>query len=229
MQLLLAEKETRGGYSGLGSWLVESNDGGRTWSEPRQIAPDYYCSSPIRELEDGRLILGLYREGGGDANGAVTISEDKGKTWGKPIDIDNGGLRLDAETDIIPLENGLLYAAQRTEKESMRYATSDNGGLTWTVSQPMGFPGHCPYLHRSPENVIVCAHRIPNTSLHYSTDECKTWSGNVLVDDVGGAYPSMTTLHDGSILIVYYEEGEGSSIRARKLRAKPDGVEWLTW
>jgi len=222
-------KKPEGGYEGLGSWLVESSDGGETWSEPRPIAADYYCSSPIRELPDGRLILGLYRESDADANGAVAISDDKGKTWGAPVNIDNGGLRLDAETDVIRLKDGRLYAAQRTAKESMRFSTSADGGQTWRVSEPMGFPGHSTYLHRSPEDVIVCAHRIPNTSLHYSVDECATWSGNVPVDDVGGAYPSLATLKDGSLLIVYYEEGSGSSIRARKFRATRDGIEWLKW
>jgi hypothetical protein len=61
------------------------------------------------------------------------------------------------------------------------------------------------------------AHRLPATSLHVSLDECKTWGTNVPVDSVGGAYPSMVTLKDGSILIVYYEEGHGSSIRAKAL------------
>lgn len=71
------------------------------------------------------------------------------------------------------------------------------------------------------------AHRLPDTSLHYSTDECKTWSDNILVDHVGGAYPSMVTLNDGSILIVYYEEGAGSSIRAKCFRATSNGIEWI--
>lgn len=218
-----------GGWTGLGSWLVESADGGKTWSEPRQISPDYYCSAPVRELPDKTLILGLYRETDKDANGAVTISTDMGKTWSAPINIDNGGLRLDAETDVIRLKDGRLYAAQRTAEESMRYAVSEDNGKTWSVSNPMGFPGHCPYLHRSPEGIILCAHRKPNTSLHYSPDECKTWSPNVEVDTCGGAYPSMVTLKDGGILIVYYEEGTGSSIRARKFRVSKDGVTWLSW
>ncbi|HNT86313.1 MAG TPA: sialidase family protein [Candidatus Hydrogenedentes bacterium] len=216
-------------WEGLGSWLVASTDNGKTWSEPRRIAEDYYCSAPIRILSDGTLILGLYRETGDDANGAVTLSKDMGATWSAPIDIDNGGLRLDAETDIIELADGRLYAAQRTRSESMRYAISEDRGKTWSVSKPMGFPGHCPHLHRSPEGVIVCAHRVPNTSLHYSTDECVTWSENVIIDEVGGAYPSMATLKDGSILIVYYEEGAGSSIRARKFRATKEGIQWLEW
>ncbi len=217
------------GYRGIGSWLVESSDSGKTWSEARLIS-SYYCSSPIRELKNGDLILGLYDETGDDAFGAVIISKDKGKSWTPPVDIPNGGLRLDAETDVIELKDGRLYAAQRTSSESMRFSISKDGGLTWSVSKPMGFPGHCPYLYRTPNDIILCAHRLPKTSLHYSLDECATWSDNVPVDEQNhGAYPSMVALKDGSILIVYYEEGDGSSIRARKFNVSKQGFEWLTW
>lgn len=72
------------------------------------------------------------------------------------------------------------------------------------------------------------AHRLPSTSLHYSLDEGQTWSENIVVYKVGGAYPSMVTLKDDTILIVYYEEGDRSSIRAKRFRAKPSGIEWLS-
>jgi hypothetical protein len=221
--------DSAGGYRGLGSWLVESADGGATWSDPRLIVSDYYCSAPIRVLGDGSLILGLYREDSRDANGAVTRSEDAGTTWSPPIDIDNGGMRLDAETDVIELPGGRLYAAQRTAMESMRYSISSDAGRTWSVSVPIGFPGHCPYLLRTPDGILLLAHRKPATSLHYTVDDGRTWSENVLVDDVGGAYPSMVTMNDGSVLIVYYEEGDGSNIRARKFRASRDGISWIEW
>ncbi|MCC6795331.1 MAG: exo-alpha-sialidase [Candidatus Hydrogenedentes bacterium] len=221
-------KKADGGYRGLGSYVSESGDAGKTWSTPRIIST-YYCSAPIRELKNGNLVLGLYQDEGGDAWGAVTISTDKGATWSRPYDIPNGGLRLDAETDVIELKDGALYAAQRTEKESMRFSKSTDGGKTWSVSEPMGFPGHCPYLHRTPDGIVLIAHRVPNTSLHYSLDDCATWSQNVPVDSVGGAYPGFVNLNDGSVLIVYYEEGEGSSIRARKFKATANGIEWLTW
>jgi photosystem II stability/assembly factor-like uncharacterized protein len=217
------------GYTGLGSWLVESRDGGKTWSDARQMVADYYCSSPIRELKDGRLVLGLYRETEQDANGAIIVSDDHGVTWNTPTDIANGGLRLDAETDVIELNGGGLFAAERTATESMRFSISTDRGQTWSVSAPIGFPGHSPYLHRAPDGTLLLAHRLPQTSLHFSRDDGATWSENVPVDDFIGAYPSMVTLRDGAILIVYYEEGGDSNIRARKFRATAGGVEWLTW
>jgi hypothetical protein len=223
-QLRKAER----GYTFHGSWMVVSDDAGRSWSPPRLIAEQYACSSPIRELPDGRLELGLYRETEKSAIGAVIISEDGGKSWGKVIDIDNGGHPFDAETDVIRLKDGSLYAVERSPGESMGYSLSKDGGKTWSVSKLIGFPGHCPYLLRTREDVILLAHRLPNTSLHYSLDECKTWSQNVLIDGVSGAYPSMVNLRDGSVLIVYYEEGPGSNIRARRCRAGKSGIEWLS-
>lgn len=223
------ESDGKGGYRGLGTWIVESSDAGKTWSDARQMVADYYCSSPVRELKDGTLLLGLYRENDADANGAVLVSKDHGAIWSSPINIANGGLRLDAETDVIEMKDGRLFAAERTAKESMRYSISTDRGQTWSVSAPVGFPGHSPYLHRTRDGILLLAHRLPQTSLHYSLDDGATWSDSVLVDDFIGAYPSMVTLDDGSVLIVYYEEGDGSNIRARKFRATRGGIEWLRW
>ena len=216
-------------WRGLGSWIIASDDHGRTWSAPRRIAVEYYCSSPVRELPDGRLILGLYRQDETGSRGAVTASDDGGMTWAEPVDIPNGGYRLDAETDVIPLRDGSLYAIQREPETTMCWSVSKDGGRSWSVSRPVGFPGHCPYLLRAPGDIILLAHRLPRTSLHYSFDEGRTWSANVMIDDVPGAYPSMALLGDGSVLVVYYEEGEGSDIRARRFQAMRDGIVWLTF
>jgi hypothetical protein len=211
-------------WTGLGTWLVTSDDLGKTWSAARPIYADYYCSSPIRELPDGRLVLGLYAEREKTALGAMGISDDGGKTWRKAADIPNGGFKLDAETDVLRRNDGSLYAVQR---DQMCYAISTDRGATWSVSKAIGFPGHCPYLLRTKDDIVLLAHRVPATSLHYSLDDCRTWSENVPVDEVGGAYPSMGNLKDGSVLIVYYEEGAGSSIRAKRFRATRDGIQWL--
>jgi photosystem II stability/assembly factor-like uncharacterized protein len=218
-----------GEWDGLGTWLIESSDLGRTWSKPRRVSADYYCSSPIRLLSDGRLMLGLYRQDGEKAWGAVTTSGDDGRTWGPVVDIPNGGWKLDAETDIIPIADGRILAVEREPATSMCSSISADGGRTWSVSQPLGFPGHCPYLLRTSGGVLLLAHRLPGTSLHYSFDEGRTWSENVPVDERIGAYPSMVELKDGTVLIIYYEEGAGSNIRARRFRLGHGGLEWLTF
>ena len=115
---LAKSEDSRQNWVGQGTWMVTSDDLGRNWSQPRQITADAYCSAPIRELSDGRLILGLYRETNGSAHGAVTYSDDGGETWSEVIDIDNGGYKLDAETDIIELS-----MAGSMPPNARRYAT----------------------------------------------------------------------------------------------------------
>ena len=181
----------------------------------------------MRELPGGRLILGLYRQDERGSSGAVIFSDDGGATWKPVVEIPNGGYKLDAETDLISLQDGTLLAAEREPATTMCRSVSKDGGETWSVSTPLGFPGHCPYLLRAPGDILLLAHRLPQTSLHYSLDEGKTWSANVMIDDVLGAYPSLVNLKDGTVLVVYYEEGEGSSIRARRFRATRDGIAWL--
>jgi hypothetical protein len=212
------------GYEGLGSWLIESADSGETWSEPRQLSATHYCSSPIRVLSTGRLILGLYVQDKNVSQGSVIFSDDGGRTWQPEVLIDNAGMKLDAETDIVELRDGTLFAAQRPEMAS---AKSSDRGASWTTSKSMGFAGHCPYFLRTDSGAIVLAYRLPQTSLRFSRDEAETWSENVVVDEVGGAYPSMVNLKDGSVLIVYYEEGEGSNIRARRFQIDTAGLKWL--
>jgi sialidase-1 len=213
------------GYEGLGSWLMESSDGGQSWSEPRQLSTTHYCSSPIRILSSGRLILGLYVQDKTVSQGSVIFSDDGGRNWQPEVLIDNAGMKLDAETDIIELRDGSLFAAQRPVMAS---AKSKDGGASWTASKQMDFAGHCPYFLRTNTGEIVLAYRLPQTSLRFSRDEAETWSENVLVDEVGGAYPSMVNLKDGSVLIVYYEEGDGSNVRARRFQIDATGLKWLS-
>ncbi|HOX38905.1 MAG TPA: exo-alpha-sialidase [Candidatus Brocadiia bacterium] len=214
-----------------------SGDNGRTWSEPQwfQFAEDLWwvCSAPVRVLSDKTLILGLYTEDAkaNTAYGATVKSRDGGKTWTNLATIGkDSGVRLDAETDVIELKDGRLFAALRSPGPSMYYAFSADKGLNWGPVKPFGFPGHCPYLMRHSSGAILCAHRLPATSVTWSWDEGATWAKPIQVDSVGGAYPSLLELKDGTILCVYYEEGENSRIRAARLRAtREKGAEAIPW
>ena len=111
----------------------------------------------------------------------------------------------------------------------MHFATSPDLGLTWSPVQDIGFKGHAPHLVRLSTGEIVLTHRVPATSMHVSRDEAKTWLGPYRIDTVGGAYPATVELKDGSLLVVYYEEGSGSAVRVRRFRLSSDGLESLTW
>ena len=135
--------------------------------------------------------------------------------------------RLDAETDFVRLKDGTLWAALRGDRVNMHFATSPDGGLTWSPVKDIGFPGHCPHLTRLSTGEILLSHRLPLTSLHISRDDGKTWQGPYQIDTVGGAYPSTVELKDGSVLVVYYEEGPGSAVRARRFKLTATGIEFL--
>jgi hypothetical protein len=134
---------------------------------------------------------------------------------------------LDAETDVLRLRDGRLFAALRSSQVNMHTATSDDLGLTWSAVADIGFPGHSPHLTRLSTGEVLLTHRVPQTALHVSRDDCRTWQGPYVLDHVGGAYPATVELKDGTVLAIYYEEGEGSAIRALRFRLLPDGIEAL--
>lgn len=209
--------------------LVLSRDGGASWEqEARVVAAGWPSSAPVRELPDGARLLGVYNEEGGAAYGGVIRSTDGGVTWSAPIPIGKGsGVRLDAETDFVRLKDGSIYAALRGDRVPMHFAISSDEGLTWSAVKDIGFNGHCPHFTRLSGGEIVLCHRLPLTSLHLSRDDAKTWQGPYQIDTTGGAYPSTVELKDRSVLVIYYEEGEGSAIRARRFAVRPDGIEFL--
>lgn len=209
--------------------IIQSKDEGRSWEAAHRIlARHWACSAPVREMPDGTRLLGVYREDGDSAYGGVLRSTDRGETWSDPIPIGLGsGVRLDAETDFALLRDGNLYAALRGDRVNMHYATSPDFGKTWSGVKDIGFKAHCPHFTRLSSGAIVLGHRLPQTSIHISRDEARTWQGPYRIDDKIGAYPSTVELKDQSVLIVYYEEGEHSAIRARKFKVTASGIEFV--
>ena len=225
----------RGGRRGEPASYItttRSTDNGHTWSAPQPLelntSISWACSAPARELPDKSLIMGIYHEQDGVAFGGTIKSYDGGKTWTDLVHIGEGaGVYLDAETDVVLLADGRLLAALRSSKQDMYYSHSSDMGKTWSPVASFGFKGHAPYFLKTSTGILLVAHRVPSTALHYSLDDGKTWSDAIIIDTVGGAYPSMAELSDGTIYCVYYEEGPGSNIRGRRFRATKSGIEFL--
>ncbi|MEO6908128.1 MAG: sialidase family protein [Abditibacteriaceae bacterium] len=55
-------------------------------------------------------------------------------------------------------------------------------------------------------------------------DDGKSWQCPFVIDTVTGAYTFTLELSDRTILVVYYEEGEASAIRARRFRMPSETV-----
>jgi len=220
------------GLQNLGVSIVASHDNGKTWdAQARMLFPEWNCSAPIRQLPDGTCILGLYRMDSkeGLSIGGTSRSLDRGKNWETPVAIKATGVSLDAETDIIRLNDGRLFAALRSRINEMFFSISTDEGKTWSEAQKIGFPGHAPHFTRLSSGEIILSHRLPKTSIHISRDETKTWQGPYEIDSCVGAYPATVELKDHSVLIVYYTEGAGSVIRARRFNVLPNGIEFLPW
>ncbi len=216
-------------------WLAFSKDHGATWGEPRQVPVTenryWASSSPIIELSDGSLLWPVYREQQQPLCtwSAMLRSSDHGLTWSGPHWVDENNPDND-EPAVLELPGARILCLMRNnEGDSMWWSESLDHGLTWSATQKTGFPGHAPYLFRSAAGVLLLGQRLPATSIRWSLDEGRTWAGNLLLDTCIGAYPSLVALKDGSVLCVYYEEGEGSSIRAQKLRVSRAGVLQVPW
>jgi hypothetical protein len=216
-------------------WLAFSKDHGLTWSEPRlvPVTEDHVwgASSPIVELADGALLWPVYREFQNPLRvwSAMLRSTDGGQTWTGPHWVDQAYPDND-EPAVLELPDGRVLCLMRNNGgDSMWWSESKDGGLTWSPSARTGFPGHAPYLLRTGDGVLLMGHRLPGTSLHWSLDDGRTWAGSLQLDACIGAYPSLVPLRDGSILCVYYEEGDGSSIRGQRLQAARAGVTGLPW
>ncbi|MEA2736673.1 MAG: hypothetical protein QOE14_3124, partial [Humisphaera sp.] len=225
-------KAFRENAENTGVQIIMSHDGGKTWdAKARSLFPDWVCSAPVRQFSDGTCVLGLYGQSKTDGKisvGGSARSTDRGKTWETPVAIKNPpGISLAAETDIIQLKDGRLFAALRDSKKNMHYAISSDVGKNWSTAADIGFPGHCPHLTRLSTGEILMATRIPQTELRISRDETKTWQGPFEIDHVIGAYPATVELKDKSVLIVYYTEGKDSHIRARRFKLTDSGIEFL--
>lgn len=131
-------------------YVVYSDDGGESWSEPEEIPVEnendmpHYGSSEGRQLtlgdKTGRLILpgGMRQHDEGVENRktiGVWISDDHGQNW-KFIRIREADPRsISCEARVTELKDGSILYNERTRFDGRYLSRSSDGGDTWSELQ----------------------------------------------------------------------------------------------
>jgi hypothetical protein len=118
-----------------------SDDGGETWSTRQKVLdsvnPDTFAAlgttGSIMRIPSGpnagRLVAGVYRANGGPL--LALFSDDDGETWGTGSEF-TPGANVN-ENSVVWISDGSLLMSIRTEGAyQLAYATSADGGETWT-------------------------------------------------------------------------------------------------
>ncbi|RME93371.1 MAG: exo-alpha-sialidase, partial [Verrucomicrobia bacterium] len=220
-----ASKDTRRVF------VCRSDDGGRTWTPPREITPavkrpdwTWYATGPGAGIQlhhgphRGRLIVPCDHIEAGTRRyySHVIYSDDHGQTWHRggttPKDQVN-------ECEVVELAGGRLLLNMRNYDRTQRTrqrAVSDDGGLTWRDQR------HVPDLiepicqasirrYRRPSGgrpgVLLFSNpastRRERLTLKASFDEGESWPAELVLDPGPAAYSCLVVLRDGTVGCLY--------------------------
>lgn len=220
----------------LGSWIMLSDDKGKTWGPPLR-APVSTPHGPVRMANGDLLYLG--RPMGPDVKIEASTAEawrssDGGKTWaeqGRVPAAAGAQVMNNEEPHVIELPGGRLAGMLRFEMRggddpagkagheafSIYQTDSGDGGKTWSVPRALGISGSPPHLVRHSSGVLVMTYgyrKAPfGQRVAFSRDNGATWEHDWIIRDDGPdsdlGYPSTVELADGSMFTVCYQKAAG--------------------
>ncbi len=208
------------GHRAHSAQLMQSNDGGLSWLEPRQLPFDNLVFGPGHGIQkqqqpaEGRLILP-----GSRAGSSLTIySDDAGETWqaGEALGLGN-------ENEIAELSDGTLFMATRhnapvgspPQPNGRLHTLSTDGGHTWgkaetdtRIPTPIcqasvlryGDSGGLLFSNPADEKARV------HMTVRASQDDGLSWNKSMLVYPGPAGYSQLGALSDGDVVLLY-EQG----------------------
>ena len=238
-----------------GYCIAESPDRGRSWSDP--VPAGLPTSLPhLRSLgfatffnlaDGGMLLFGagghetsaepqsIWTWGSCHCQAFACRSDDDGRTWSEPVNVDTPGFDPDGK----PLEGSLDLTEQSPMQLSdgrvlvlfrpvyspwMWEVWSDDSGRTWGPCVRGPFPGYAtPNVVRTASGALLVAHRMPWLTVHCSLDDGRTWQGTT-IDSGTWAMGAMCEVEPDVVLYVYMVSYE-SLMRGQYLRVTPSGLE----
>ena len=233
--------------------ITHSTDDGKTWARPVDITRDvkdpawgWYATGPGHGIQlrhrkhRGRLVVPCdchVKEG--PENGEkrrhsfIIYSDDGGQSWqrGQTTDV---GMN---ECEVVERADGTLLLSMRNYlgKNRRAFATSDDGGVTWSKPEHHG-QVYCPTCQSSiqryslsPTNVILYSGPSGpgrfQLAIRASRDEGKSWPIQRTLHHGPSAYSELAVLSNGNILCLY----EGGKKHPREwIRCARFSLDWVT-
>jgi sialidase-1 len=217
----------------LGTYIITSKDGGKSWSAPKYLETEGMpftniegpTDAPI-EMPDGSVVMaviGYSIHNDPDNRSSVLVrSTDKGQSWKyvSTIASDPGGkLGGFMEPGIVRTKSGRIVAALRNHGPDNAIWTtfSDDDGKTWAPVEKTLMIGHPVDLLQLPDGRVMATYGIRNQHALpggiracFSEDDGKTWNVGSEVQirndffNWDVGYPESINLPDGQVLTVYY-------------------------
>ncbi|MBX7254969.1 MAG: glycoside hydrolase [Candidatus Hydrogenedentes bacterium] len=214
--------------SPIHSAIIESENGGATWSERRWLSVDDAGQPNATALgltQIGSETLLAYPE----SLGTFWISTDYGRTWSKRESQAPAGERY-AWDPLLVLDatrlaqawwkpTGIPWGSAEAPYSQAYIRFSNDAGLTWSedskVPQWLGVNEVCMIRASNGNWIAACRTDSPKRFAHWafdhysglgvsiSSDEGKTWSYLNVLYEWGRHHPSMVLLPDGRILMTY--------------------------
>ncbi|GAA5497131.1 hypothetical protein Rhal01_03321 [Rubritalea halochordaticola] len=220
-----------------GIFIQHSDDDGKTWTEPRDIASNIYpenwrwyatgpCSGiQIREGKHAKRLVApanhsTFENGKSIYRAHSLYSDDLGKTWQFGTSAADGS----NESQIAEVAPDILYHNMRMQTHSQKVRgvrTSTDGGATWTeMKHDFNLPGpRCQGSvirdYSKPQRLIFSnpASRSARTdmTIRISDDGGKTWPYSKRIHPYSSAYSDLSITKEGKVAILF-EGGYASYI-----------------
>ncbi len=147
-----------------GIWQWESNDEGRTWSEPRLTGIPGIEPDRVIELADGTLLIAAHMmlAATRKLGQYVVRSTDGGKTWKDLVMVASDPVHHYCEGALVVLKDNKLACIIRDNLHAgypSYVSFSHDRGFNWSRAQPMPFAGDRPYALQMPDGRVLVTYR----------------------------------------------------------------------
>ncbi|MHA1763273.1 MAG: sialidase family protein [Promethearchaeota archaeon] len=206
-------------------YIIQSDDGGISWSAPRLLDVNLPSSGHGIQLKwgayRGRLIFTSYKGTSGDSS-SVIYSDDHGLTWKDGKDVGDGD-----ECQVVETIYGKVYMTMRKNaplgtlnKDYRLYSWSRDGGITWTKAReelelptPICSASICRVtsVKENSKNRVIFANPADHVNrarmtIRLSYDECQSWKISKLLYEGPSGYSDLAVKSDYT-MICFFERG----------------------